>query len=158
MPHPWRCSGWMGVLNVEVGGPACGRGVGASWSLRSLPTQAILWFCECCGFLCSIPSVLFSSSFTLCTVPWLFKWAFTLGNTSSSSGSHKIFPAMAHIAHLLKHISTQCFPFTFSSGPLYFQEELLSTEAQHLQSVGTSPPWTSPRRNYCQSNADFAST
>ena len=29
------------VLNVEVGGPACGRGVGDSWSLRSLPTQAI---------------------------------------------------------------------------------------------------------------------
>jgi len=32
------------VLNVEAGGPACGRGIGASWSLRSLPTQAILWF------------------------------------------------------------------------------------------------------------------
>ena len=30
------------VLNVEVGGPACGGGVGASRSLRSLPTQAIL--------------------------------------------------------------------------------------------------------------------
>jgi len=25
-------------------GPACGGGVGASWSLRSLPTQAFLWF------------------------------------------------------------------------------------------------------------------
>jgi len=30
------------VLNVEVGGLACG--VGASWSLRSLQNQAILWF------------------------------------------------------------------------------------------------------------------
>jgi len=30
------------VLNVEVGGPACGGGVGASRSLRSLPAQAIL--------------------------------------------------------------------------------------------------------------------
>ena len=30
------------VLNVEVDGPACGGGVGASWSLRSLPTWAIL--------------------------------------------------------------------------------------------------------------------
>jgi len=43
-PHPWRCSRprWMGpgepgqVLEMEVGGLACGR--------RSLPTQAILWF------------------------------------------------------------------------------------------------------------------
>jgi len=35
------------VLNVEVDGPACGGGaVGDSWSLRSLPTQAILWFCD----------------------------------------------------------------------------------------------------------------
>jgi len=32
------------VLNVEVGGPACGEGVGPSWSLR-IPTQAILWWC-----------------------------------------------------------------------------------------------------------------
>ena len=31
---------------VEVGGPAPGRGVGAWWSLRSLPTQAIVWFYE----------------------------------------------------------------------------------------------------------------
>jgi len=30
------------VLNVEVGGPACGRRVGTSRSLKSLPTQAIL--------------------------------------------------------------------------------------------------------------------
>ena len=29
------------VLNVEVGGPACGVGVGDSRSLGSLPTQAI---------------------------------------------------------------------------------------------------------------------
>ena len=27
---------------LEVGGPACVRGVGDSWSLRSLPTLAIL--------------------------------------------------------------------------------------------------------------------
>ena len=38
------------VLNVEVGSPACeegggGGGIEDSWSLRSLPTQAILWFC-----------------------------------------------------------------------------------------------------------------
>jgi len=32
------------VLNAEVGSPACSRGVGASWPLRSLPTQAILCF------------------------------------------------------------------------------------------------------------------
>jgi len=32
------------VLDMDVGGPACSRKVGASWSLRSLPTQAILWF------------------------------------------------------------------------------------------------------------------
>ena len=30
------------VLSVEFGGPVCGGGVGASSSLRSLPTQAIL--------------------------------------------------------------------------------------------------------------------
>jgi len=30
------------VLNVKGGSPACSKGVGASWSLRSLPTQAIL--------------------------------------------------------------------------------------------------------------------
>ena len=34
------------VLNVEAGGPASSRGVWAWWSLRSLPTQAILWFYE----------------------------------------------------------------------------------------------------------------
>ena len=32
------------VLNGEVGGPACGRGLGDSSSLRSLPTRAILWY------------------------------------------------------------------------------------------------------------------
>jgi len=32
------------VLNVEVGDPAWGGQVGSWWSLRSLPTQAILWF------------------------------------------------------------------------------------------------------------------
>ena len=31
------------VLHMEVGSPACGRAVGAWWSLSSLPTQAILW-------------------------------------------------------------------------------------------------------------------
>jgi len=54
MPHPWRCSrpGWIGpwqpglVLNGEIDGPACGRGIGASWTLKSLPTQTILWFCD----------------------------------------------------------------------------------------------------------------
>ena len=32
------------VLDMEVGGSACSRGVGSWWSLRFLPTQAILWF------------------------------------------------------------------------------------------------------------------
>lgn len=31
------------VLDMKVGGPACGWGVGAWWSLRSHPTQAVLW-------------------------------------------------------------------------------------------------------------------
>jgi len=37
---------------MEVGGPACGRGFRAGWSLRSLPTQAILWFYDmtCMGY------------------------------------------------------------------------------------------------------------
>ena len=34
------------VLDLAVGNPACGRGVGTWWSLRSLPTQLILWFNE----------------------------------------------------------------------------------------------------------------
>jgi len=52
MPHPWRCSrpGWMGPWtawsSIKCGGwwPCLWRGIGAWWSLRSLPTQAILWF------------------------------------------------------------------------------------------------------------------
>ena len=51
-PIPGRVQGQVGwgpgqpglVLNVEVSSPTCGSGVGASWSLRPLPTQAILWF------------------------------------------------------------------------------------------------------------------
>ena len=35
------------VLALIAGNAACGRRVGAWWSLRSLPTQAILWFYEC---------------------------------------------------------------------------------------------------------------
>ena len=31
------------MKDLEVGGPACGRGVETWWSLGSLPTQAILW-------------------------------------------------------------------------------------------------------------------
>ena len=56
MSHPWRClrPGWMRpwavwssiVLNLAVGSPLCGSGVGSWWSLRSLPTQTILWFCD----------------------------------------------------------------------------------------------------------------
>ena len=50
--HPWRCSrpGWMGAWaawsSIWYGGwwPCLQQGVGALWSLRSLPTQAILWF------------------------------------------------------------------------------------------------------------------
>ena len=50
--HPWRCSrpGWMGPWAAWAG-MKCGGwwsclwwGIGASWSLRSLPTQAILRF------------------------------------------------------------------------------------------------------------------
>ena len=32
------------ALNMEIGSPACGGGVGTWWSLRSIPMQAILWF------------------------------------------------------------------------------------------------------------------
>ena len=50
--HPWRCSrlGWMGPWAAWAGStcggwwPCLWWGVGAPWSLRSLPTQAILWF------------------------------------------------------------------------------------------------------------------
>ena len=39
---------WAGWSSIECGGwcPACGGSIGASWSLRCLPTRAILWFCE----------------------------------------------------------------------------------------------------------------
>ena len=44
------------VLDMEVGSPACGEGVGTWWSLMFLPNQAILWFddsisCETWTFL-----------------------------------------------------------------------------------------------------------
>lgn len=35
------------VPNLVTGNPACGRAVGTRWSLRSLPTQAILWWNSC---------------------------------------------------------------------------------------------------------------
>ena len=52
MPHVQGVQGQVGwgpgqpdlVLDVEVSGPACGRGVGAWWSLRFLPTWANVWF------------------------------------------------------------------------------------------------------------------
>jgi len=44
----------LGLVNGEVGGPAR-QGVGDSWSLRSLPTQAILWFCD--GRVCQPPAL-----------------------------------------------------------------------------------------------------
>ena len=48
LPPPWQCwrPGWMGLWetwSVE-GVPAHGRGVGTGWSIRSFPTQTILWF------------------------------------------------------------------------------------------------------------------
>jgi len=33
------------VLHLAARNSACGRGAGTWWSLRSLPSQAILWFC-----------------------------------------------------------------------------------------------------------------
>jgi len=59
MLHPWRCSrpGWMGPWaawsGIKWGGwwPCMWRGVGASWSLGSLPTQAIMWKRYCGSFL-----------------------------------------------------------------------------------------------------------
>jgi len=52
--HPWKSSrpGWMGPwaawAGIRYGGwwPCLHRRIGASWSLRSLPTQAILLFYE----------------------------------------------------------------------------------------------------------------
>ena len=55
MPHPWKRSrpGWMGPWapwssTWSGGQPPCLQegGVGTRWSFRSLPTQAILWFCN----------------------------------------------------------------------------------------------------------------
>ena len=59
MPHPWRCSrpGRMGpghpelVPDLLVGNPANVRRTGTRWCLRSLPTQAILFFYETSVFL-----------------------------------------------------------------------------------------------------------
>ena len=51
VPHPWRCPRpWMGpgqpelVPHVVADNPACGEGARIRLSLRSLLTQAILWF------------------------------------------------------------------------------------------------------------------
>jgi len=49
-PTPRQCSrpGWMGLGATCSSGsvPACGRGLGMRWSLRSLLTQTILSFYE----------------------------------------------------------------------------------------------------------------
>lgn len=37
----------IGQPHLVGGNPGCSRGVGSGWSLRSLSTQAILWFYEC---------------------------------------------------------------------------------------------------------------
>lgn len=34
------------VPDIVSGNPVYGRGVGIGWSLRSLPTQVIQWFCD----------------------------------------------------------------------------------------------------------------
>ena len=45
------------ALDMEVGSPACGREIGAWWSLRSLPTQDILQFYDhlITGFCTAVP-------------------------------------------------------------------------------------------------------
>jgi len=61
------------VLNGEVGGHACCSGVADSWSLRSLPTWAILWFSNIQGivflrvFLCIVLLLLLLSG-GLCNI------------------------------------------------------------------------------------------
>lgn len=64
---PWRRlrPGWIGqsdlVLDILACNPACGSRVG--WSLRSLPNQAILWFCDdqlsICWVLCTYKTTVF---------------------------------------------------------------------------------------------------
>jgi len=48
MPHPWRCSrpGCMGPWAASFSGwqPCPQQEGGTAWTLRSLPTQAILWY------------------------------------------------------------------------------------------------------------------
>jgi len=51
IPCPWRClrPDWMGTWAIwpsiwSSGNTTCGRGVGTWWCLRSLPTQATLWW------------------------------------------------------------------------------------------------------------------
>jgi len=47
MPHPWKCSrpGWMGLWATWSAErcPCSWQGFGTGWSLRSFPTQTILW-------------------------------------------------------------------------------------------------------------------
>jgi len=43
MPPPWKCS----RPGLVEGVPTHGRGLGTRWSVRSLPTQTILWFYDC---------------------------------------------------------------------------------------------------------------
>ena len=48
LPRPWKCSGlgWMGLWATWSSGrcPCPWQGLGTRWSLKSLPTQPILWF------------------------------------------------------------------------------------------------------------------
>jgi len=74
------------VPDLEVGGPACGRGAGTQWSLRPLPTQAILWLYD--GNSRTFPSNLFQHSASQQKKLFLkkaFKWNFLYCNLSLPS-------------------------------------------------------------------------
>jgi len=111
------CPGQPGlVLDMEDGGPAWGRGVGASWSLRSLPTQAILWtfgqkakLGRTLGF-----SVLAAVRFAQLSLGWAQRWR-QLEKCLSPAG-RRLLPALS-LPSPVEGMEVQQHSVSFASWP-----------------------------------------
>lgn len=70
-PHLWQYFVCVAIYVIilcflKKNKPTCGRGVGARWPLRSLPTQVILWFYKCLMWLkASLTFGLYTGSLSL---------------------------------------------------------------------------------------------
>jgi len=81
------------VLDLVTGNPACGRGGGTWWSLRSLPTQAFLWFYDHVILWCYDSHLLF---IWICLPPVYFtghvnhRWLVTWQQLKTAGITHSI--------------------------------------------------------------------